>query len=167
MGLFAAKKEVGSQPRGIGTVIGADACFEGTLTTRASVCIEGTFRGQLQSEGHVVLNRNGVLEADVEAQYLSVNGSVTGNLRALKQLDVGETGVIHGDVEAASVTIAKGGVLEGTCRMISPEKDTEDRSGAPSGRFTPAEAKRLGGDEDQLPGGALLHSEECLASPET
>ncbi|MDF1554996.1 MAG: polymer-forming cytoskeletal protein [Deferrisomatales bacterium] len=120
MGIFSSKSRQGAAPeakRNIDTVIGADAVFEGNLHIKNSVCIEGTLRGKLRCEGRVILNSSGVLEADVSAEYLSVNGRVLGNVKAGKQLDVGETGVIEGDVEAASITVAKGGVLRGSCRM--------------------------------------------------
>ncbi len=121
MGIFGSKAERKAENRSIDTVIGAEAVFEGVLATKNSVCIEGTFRGTLRSEGAVILSRSGIIEADVVADYLSVNGTLSGNIRALKQLDVGETGVIHGDVQAAAVTVTKGGVLEGTCRRIAAE----------------------------------------------
>ena len=127
MGIFSSKSGKGAAPeekRTIDTVIGADAVFEGNLHIKNSVCIEGTLRGKLRCEGRVILNRSGVLEAEVSAEYLSVNGRVLGNVRAGKQLDVGETGVIEGDVEAASITVAKGGVLRGSCRMaeVQPQE---------------------------------------------
>jgi len=125
MGIFGSKAEGKSESRSIDTVIGAEAVFEGVLSTKNSVCIEGIFRGKLHSEGAVILSRSGTIEADVLADYVSVNGTLRGNIRALKQLDVGETGVIHGDVQAAAVTVAKGGVLEGTCRRIAVETAPE------------------------------------------
>jgi len=121
MGIFGSKNTGKAEQRSIDTVIGAEAVFEGTLNTKNSVCVEGTFRGKLHSEGAVILSRSGSIEADVIAGYISVNGTLRGNVRALQQLDVGETGVIHGEVQAAAVTVAKGGVLEGTCRMIEAE----------------------------------------------
>ncbi len=124
MGIFSSKSGPGAAPeakRTIDTVIGADAVFEGDLHIKNSVCIEGTVRGKLRCDGRVILNRSGVLEADVTAEYLSVNGKVLGNVKAGKQLDVGETGVIEGDVEAASITVAKGGVLRGSCRMAEEQ----------------------------------------------
>lgn len=166
MRLFSLRKVGEEQAKGIGTLIGADACLEGTLTTCNSVCIEGTVRGALHSEGHVVLSRSGSLEADVVAQSVSINGSVRGNIRALRQLDIGETGVIRGDVEAAAMTIAKGGVLEGSCRMIPPENEPESPGQPPLGRLPPANAGYRCADECGIPEDGLLHKEDCLAVPE-
>lgn len=118
MGLFGSKGEGTSESRSIDTIIGSEAIFEGVLITKNSVCIEGAFKGRLESKGRVILNPSGTLEADVVAEYVVVNGKAKGNIRALKQLDVGETGRIRGDVEVASVTVAKGGLLEGMCKML-------------------------------------------------
>ena len=122
MGIFSSKPQQGNEPpakRNVDTVIGAGAVFDGELRTDNSVCIEGTVRGRLSCSGRVILNKSGVIEADVVAEYISVNGTVIGNVKAGTQLDVGESGVIEGDVEAASITVAKGGVLRGSCTMAS------------------------------------------------
>jgi cytoskeletal protein CcmA (bactofilin family) len=152
MAIFGSKAESRSESRSIDTVIGAEALFEGVLSTKNSVCIEGTFRGTLHSEGAVILSRSGTLEADVVADHVSVNGTLRGNVRALQQLDVGETGAIHGDVQAASVTVAKGGVLEGTCRRIpaeAPEGATlaEKREGGTLGFLRRKGYEEAPGDE--------------------
>lgn len=117
MGIFGGKVDGKPEGRSIDTVVGPEAVFEGVLRTKNSVCVEGTFRGTLESEAAVLVGRSATVEAEVTAEYVSVNGRVRGNVRALRQLDVGETGAIHGDVQAAAVTVAKGGVLEGSCRM--------------------------------------------------
>lgn len=139
MGLFSSRtRRATPEPRRtIDTVIGPDAVFEGELHLKNSVCIEGTLRGKLHCDGRVILNRSGVLEADVSAEFLTVNGKVLGNVKAGKQLDVGETGVIEGDVEAAAITVAKGGVLRGACRMTA---DRPQEAPAPATRSAPRAA---------------------------
>jgi cytoskeletal protein CcmA (bactofilin family) len=119
MGLSSRKKQRGGETRNVDTIISSEAVFEGVLQTQNSICIEGVFKGQLECKGQVILNKTGCLEANVVAEYVTINGKVTGNITALKQLDVGPTGAVHGDVKAASVTIQKGGVLDGTCKMLS------------------------------------------------
>ena len=143
MGMFSSKSPTATQPkaqRNVDTVIGSGAVFDGDLHTKNSVCIEGTVRGHLRCEGRVILNKSGVVEADVGAEYITVNGTVRGNVKAGKQLDVGETGVIQGDVEAAAITIAKGGTLRGACNM-APEQTTKS---APT-RSAPANPARGNG----------------------
>ena len=108
----------------IDTIIGPNTIFKGTLQSENSICIEGEFFGQLASKGGVLINSGASLEANIYAEYVVVHGKVTGNITAQKQLDITATGHVRGDVEAPSVVIAKGGVLDGFCRMATPvEKD--------------------------------------------
>lgn len=139
MGIFGAKGNAKAEGRSVDTVIGPEAVFEGVLRTKNSVCVEGGFRGTLESEAAVIIGRSASVEAEVTAEYVSVNGRVRGNVRALRQLDVGETGAIRGDVQAAAVTVAKGGLLEGSCRMSESAAQTPagNESAAP-----PAEEPR-------------------------
>lgn len=134
MGLFSAKNNGRAEGSSIDTIVGTEASFEGVLKTNNSISIDGTFKGRIESKGHVILNRAGQIEADVVAEYISINGKVVGNVTALQQLDIGATGVVHGDVRAAAVTVEKGGVLDGTCRMITEGAAADARSSGPSSR---------------------------------
>jgi cytoskeletal protein CcmA (bactofilin family) len=122
MKLFKNKEEQHSEVevKSIDTVIGPGVLFEGTLKAEKGVCIEGTFKGTLQSKGVVLINQAGILKADVHAAYVVVHGQVVGNVLATQQLDVGPSGRIRGDVKAATVTVAKGGLLDGRCQMVPP-----------------------------------------------
>jgi len=108
--------------KSIDTVIGPNTVFKGTLQSENSICIEGEFFGQLASRGSILINNGASLEADISAEYVVVHGKVTGNITAQKQLDIAATGQVRGDVEAPSVVIAKGGVLDGFCRMAVPSQ---------------------------------------------
>lgn len=125
---FSKKKRTENRPRHIDTVIGSEAMFAGVLLTKNSICIEGSFKGRLQCESQVILNKSAIIEADIVAEYISVYGKVTGNITALKQLNIGTTGVVRGDVKTAAVTVDKGGVLDGTCKMLSEQQIKENRS---------------------------------------
>jgi cytoskeletal protein CcmA (bactofilin family) len=127
--------------------------FEGSLQTQNSICIEGVFKGRLECKGRVILNKSGNLEADIIAANVSIRGKVTGNITVLEQLDIGATGVVHGDVRSASVTVEKGGVLDGTCKMLSESEAEAFHSTVPWSRNLRAE------DEAEVAEGETLHDE--------
>ncbi len=134
MALFSKTPGPRSADRAVDTVIGAEAAFDGELKTGNSVCIEGRFTGRLESGGRVILNPSAHVEADVVAEYVTVNGTLVGNVEARQQLDLGATGCIRGDVRAGAVTVARGGVLEGTCRKLEPvPASAAERTGAKTG----------------------------------
>jgi cytoskeletal protein CcmA (bactofilin family) len=127
--------------------------FEGSLQTQNSICIEGVFKGRLECKGRVILNKSGNLEADIIAANVSIRGKVTGNITVLEQLDIGATGVVHGDVRSASVTVEKGGVLDGTCKMLSESEAEAFHSTVPWSRNLRAEG------EAEVAEGETLHDE--------
>jgi cytoskeletal protein CcmA (bactofilin family) len=162
MGIFSSKAKASGEKqdsRNVDTVIGPGAVFEGNLRTRNSVCVEGTVKGHVLCEGRVILNKSGVLEADVVAEYISVNGTVLGNVKASKQLDVGETGVIRGDVDAASITIARGGVLKGSCSMAAESGEKANSAVHKAAPPSPDKRRTLGGRGNGLPPKDLENSE--------
>ena len=114
------------------TLIGPDCTFEGTLETGSNICIEGLFRGQLKTDTGVIINNVGRVEADIVAEHVVVHGTIVGNIFARKQLDICATGRVKGDVEAEVVTVAKGGVLDGFCKMLSPRIALPDLESQPA-----------------------------------
>lgn len=124
MKLFKSSTKNGEsvEMKSIDTVIGPNTVFKGTLQTEHSVYIEGELQGELASRGSVFINAGAALKADIAADYVVVHGKVTGNITAQKQLDITATGLVRGDVEAPSVTIAKGGILDGFCHMTVPNQ---------------------------------------------
>ena len=129
------------------TLIGPDCTFEGTLETGSNVCIEGLFRGHLKTDTGIIINNVGRVEADIVAEHVVVHGTVVGNIYARKQLDICATGRVKGDVEAEVVTVAKGGVLDGFCKMLSPPLGLPDLESRPSS----SPLASAGGEEGSSP----------------
>lgn len=157
------KQKNGDRPAlsNIETLIGPGTVFEGLLDTENSVSVEGVFRGRLHSRGGVVVNRVGRVEADIVADYVVIHGAVLGNVTALKQIDIGSSGNIKGDVQAGSVSVAKGGILDGVFKMLSPRKslpELEDVSTLTQGDLVDG-----GQGTDDHPGEIVVPVEEVFS----
>ncbi len=134
--IFGSKDVERPELTNIDTFIGPDVVFEGTLRSNSNVCIciDGLLKGNVETKGGVIVTKSGRLEADIAAEFIVVNGSITGNVIARQQLDIGDTGRITGNVEAGSVAIAIGGVLDGFCKMFdrrAASSSQSDKSVAP------------------------------------
>ncbi len=103
------------------TLIGAETSFQGEINSSDSICIQGTFQGKLHSSGNVYINQSAWVQADIEAQYVAVHGTVQGNILAHEELNLGTTGRISGDVHTGTLTVNTGGILDGCCRMDNPQ----------------------------------------------
>ena len=127
--LFSKSDQVDGSSSKIETIIGPDSVFQGILFLKNTVCVEGNFKGKIESKSSVIVGKNGLVEADIVANHVLVNGEVTGSISALQQLDIGTSGKVRGDVEAKVVTIEKGGLLQGYCRMLAGAEEEDDDAG--------------------------------------
>lgn len=103
------------------TFIDHGADFVGTLRLAESFCIDGEFRGSIESESTVIVGENAGIEAHVRGRDVIVAGAVVGNVTATRQLTLRGTGRIHGDIETPSLEVERGAVLNGSTRMVRPE----------------------------------------------
>ncbi|MEE3327256.1 MAG: polymer-forming cytoskeletal protein [Myxococcota bacterium] len=96
--------------------------FEGKLSFRDTVRIDGLFRGEIRSENTLVIGETGEIEADVTSGHVVISGSLIGNVRAEKGIVLHKTARVQGDVMAPSLVIEEGAVLNGSVEMTPPTK---------------------------------------------
>jgi cytoskeletal protein CcmA (bactofilin family) len=99
------------------TVIGQGITIEGEVSATEEVVVAGVVRGKLDVEGQVTVEPEGVVEADIGAQSVSIAGAVTGNVTAAERVDLLGGGRLIGDVKAARLTIADGASFKGNVDM--------------------------------------------------
>ncbi len=115
------------------SVLGAGIIWQGSLTGSGGVRIEGTYDGQIELSGMLVVGETGrVTCADLRAKTVIVAGSVRGNITAQK-IEIRSTGRIWGNVVTISFATEEGAFLRGQIRMeeqldlgldTSPSSDT-------------------------------------------
>lgn len=99
------------------TRIGSGITIEGEVTSDDEVVVGGVLRGKLQVDGPVTVESDGIVEADIGAQSVSIGGQVTGNVVASERVDLLTGGRLVGDVKAARLTIADGASFKGNVDM--------------------------------------------------
>ena len=119
MGMFKKEEDLSR----LDTLIGNGTILEGTLTSRESICIEGTVRGKVLCEGSVIVGPKGRVDADIYAETVLVGGEVNGNIVSKSKLEITTNGKLRGDIKTGSLIIAEGVLFEGKCQMM-----TEDHS---------------------------------------
>jgi len=91
--------------------------FEGKLTFRDTVRVDGCFRGEISSENTLVVGETGEIFATVRSRNVVVAGAVTGDVFATEKLVLQKTARVDGDVRASSLQIEDGAVLNGRITM--------------------------------------------------
>ena len=92
--------------------------IEGDIQGDEDLRVEGQFKGTIKVVGDFFIGQSGVVEADVEADNIVIQGKITGNVLARKQLEIQSSGQLLGDCQAKSIDIREGAIFEGRSRML-------------------------------------------------
>ncbi len=83
------------------------------------------FKGEITSEGTIVVADQGEVEADISARVVSIRGKVKGSVHATEWLEIREHGVILGDIHTPVLVVAPGGYFDGQCHMPTPKPEKQ------------------------------------------
>jgi len=121
MGLFGRDTHP-AQREAVETTIGASTTVRGALRSDGGARIDGTFEGNIEVAGNVIIGESGRVIGDIHARNVTVGGAVNGNVFGAGRLEILSTGQVLGDIVVAAVMIDEGGIFQGTSRMTGFEQ---------------------------------------------
>jgi cytoskeletal protein CcmA (bactofilin family) len=92
---------------------------EGEISGDESLHVDGRVKGIIRLKGDLFVGAGGIVEAEIDARNVVIQGTITGKVLARRQLEVQPSGRFNGECTAASYEIREGAVFEGVSRMIS------------------------------------------------
>lgn len=105
------------------TWIGGPASVEGKITSSEDICVEGSVKGEIHSQGAVTVPEGGSVEAtSVHARRVTVHGNVRGNIEAEELAELSGSGSFVGDVTAPHVVVALGAEFDGVIHHQPPDQ---------------------------------------------
>jgi len=81
------------------------------------------FKGEIASEGTLVVADQGEIEGEIRAKHLSIAGKVKGTVHVRERLEIKEHGVVLGDIYTPCLVVDPGGYFDGQCHMPTPEPE--------------------------------------------
>lgn len=111
------KKEINVNPEEIHTIIGRESSFEGKLIFDGVVRIDGTFKGNIQSKGKLLIGETANIEAEIETGSLILSGEIKGNITAYDRVEIKSKGRFTGNITSPVLTIEEGAVFNGASSM--------------------------------------------------
>ncbi len=99
------------------TVLDKGAEFDGKLTFEGKVQINGKFRGEVFSEGTLIIGEGAEVDAKIEIDTVIIQGQVTGNIVAKRRIEMHPPAVVKGDIISPGLVVSEGAVFEGNCSM--------------------------------------------------
>ena len=99
------------------THIGSGVVIAGDLKGTGEVVIAGAVKGQIISDGKVVVLEGGAVEGSIRAVDVVISGGVKGDISATSSLTLTASAITRGDVSTERLVIEPGASFVGRCSM--------------------------------------------------
>lgn len=116
--MFNKKPQVDS----VDTIIGADTTFEGNISSKTSLRVEGQVNGIIHVDGDVTVGKEGSIQQTITARNITIAGRIEGTLEASEKLHLLSSGEFKGKAIMGSIEIEEGASFEGESGMsVTPQ----------------------------------------------
>ncbi|MBS0623107.1 MAG: polymer-forming cytoskeletal protein [Verrucomicrobia bacterium] len=99
------------------TTLGEGVTFRGELSFERLLRIDGTFEGNLLSQGKVVVGPKGKVKANLNLREAIIEGQVEGNITVQEKLELRGQASIKGDIKAKRLSVDDGVELFGVVQV--------------------------------------------------
>jgi cytoskeletal protein CcmA (bactofilin family) len=104
-------------------MIGSGTCITGDIKSKGDIRVDGTLNGSVETEGKVVLGKEGVIEGDVTCVSADVSGTIKAKITVSQLLSLKATAKLNGDIVTNKLSIEPGATFTGSCSMGAVIKD--------------------------------------------
>ena len=95
--------------------------FEGKLSFKDTVRIDGRFRGEIASENTLIVGESGEIQASIRSNTIVISGSVEGDVSAGQKVTLHKTARVNGNVQTSCLVMEDGAILNGQVKMTPPD----------------------------------------------
>lgn len=101
------------------TTLGAGVTFRGSLSFERFLRIDGSFEGELLSQGKVIVGPTGQVKANLNLREAIIEGAVEGNITVQEKLELRGEASVKGDIRAKALCVDEGVSIDGYILITS------------------------------------------------
>ena len=101
----------------INSLIGKGSEFRGEFKVKDLIRIDGYFKGNIVTEGKVLVGQTGVVDTDIRADIVVLGGEVRGSIYARKRVTLLSSCRLYGDIVTQKLLVEEGGIFKGHCSI--------------------------------------------------
>lgn len=94
----------------------------GNITSEVGLRIDGEVKGDIKSNGKVVIGKQGKIEGSLMCKNADIEGVFSGKLNIIGLLTLKSTSVITGEVVIEKLAVEPGAIFNATCVMSNSVK---------------------------------------------
>jgi len=106
----------------LATILGHDGVFEGKITVKHSIRIDGFLQGDVNTTETLTIGKEGVIEGNVSAKNLIAGGRIKGTVLIAEKTVLETTSNLEGSLKTGKLVIEEGAVLQGSTDMTPPSQ---------------------------------------------
>ena len=107
-------------------MIGAGTTINGDIISKGDIRVDGTLKGSVNTQGKLVLGREGMIEGDVICKDADISGLIKAKITVSQLLSLKTTAKLSGDIITNKLSIEPGATFSGSCSMGAVIKDLKD-----------------------------------------
>ena len=113
------------------SLVSRQIVIEGEVNGEENLHVDGRVKGSIRLAGDLFVGAGGVVEAEVDARNVVIQGTVTGKVLARRQFELRPGGRFSGECTASAYEIREGASFEGISRMFSTREAAQRGAGPP------------------------------------
>ena len=107
-------------------ILEKDSSFKGEFKSECDFRVDGCFEGSIETNGKVVIGKNGRIEGTVVCFSADIEGAINGTIHVKDLLSIRSTGEVKGDVVMSKLVVESGAIFNAKSSM--KDENAEDSS---------------------------------------
>ena len=95
--------------------------IQGDINTKGDIRVDGTLKGNLSTQGKVVIGESGKVEGEIQCSNSDISGEVNGKIVVKELLALKASSKIYCDIFVNKLSIEPGAKFTGNCKMDGQE----------------------------------------------
>lgn len=124
-----------AEREGAESVLAAGLTIEGKVEGAGNVRLAGHFKGDVNVNGNLTIERGAKVTGAVRANTVIIAGELEGNVDAAARVELVDSGVVNGDIKAGSLTVAAGSRMRGQVTFGMDEAPPQGAARQPEPRM--------------------------------
>lgn len=121
-----SKNRINESSSELATILGHDGVFEGRITVKHSIRIDGVLKGDLQTTETLTVGKEGSVDGNINAKNLICGGKIKGTVFVAEKTILESSSHLEGDLKTGKLVIEEDAVLQGSTDM-SPQSKSHSR----------------------------------------
>lgn len=105
-------------------LVGANTMLKGIFRYTGTVRIDGRIEGEIHADGALLIGKNAIIQASINARSIVSCGKVTGDVIATENIKLLAPAVLKGSVQTPLLSVEEGACFKGNMDMPEPREES-------------------------------------------